>query len=605
MSKKDSNNNGHYNDNHTQSPIKKIVKRTKINLAFFQNEKLIKAIKEDIDSNLINVKNPNSLYEYLITLNNFKQYIIMNNFESQIIKDSFLLGKYIILKKNIKLFNQGDKTDAFYLIISGSIGFSLKSSPLKSNSSQEINSIKSGTYFGEWGFIFRIKRTVSAYAKEDTLLLKFDKKCFKEFYQKNIVSSENISKKYVLNHISSMKKLGITSFNQYYREIKKIYYVMGTPVFLSEEKADSFYLIYKGSCCLKKGLNNLLIKDEGDLIGIESLFKDKYETSIYAHTEDVVLFKFVVSSLNNFILNELKREFNKYYLNQKYMIELWEENYKKYQNKYKLNFFNLLQNYNTNKIMNTRIMNKINLSDITGDKSRKKEENYATPKKINIKFNSSKISLSLNKSESMNFFNPKININSNPYYNIKSAYIFDKISNSPNHNITSIIKKSKKNINRNLKYFVNNIDSFKTKTRLKFKKIKKNYSYYIEDDKNFLPAYKKINLDNHFSCQNFKLKKKRIKSAIYKHKTNINDNKKKKDIININFNKKFLSFEKFEKAMKSLTDNLLKSEKEEKAKKHNISNIIENEKNQNMYNNNMPIMIIRNYSMFNDSLKII
>ena len=142
-----------------------------------------------------------------------------------------------------------------------------------------------------------------------------------------------------MNHINTLKKLGISAFNQYYREIKKIYCVQGTPVFTSGEKANSFYLIFKGSCCLKKGLYNLVIKDVGDLIGIESLFKDEYETTIYTHSDDVVLFKFVVNTFTNLILNDFRKEFDKYYQNQKNMIELWEENYKKYKNKYKLNFF--------------------------------------------------------------------------------------------------------------------------------------------------------------------------------------------------------------------------------------------------------------------------
>ena len=293
-------------ENQTQSPLNQLFNKNQVYLLFSKDEKLLKSIKEDIESNLIAVKNPSSLYNYLTTLYNFKQYIILNNFESRTIMDSFRLAKYVILKKNFKLFNQGDKTDSFYLVLSGSIGFSLKSTSLKPNITKEINSIKSGTYFGEYGFIFRINRTVSAYAKENTLLLKFDKKCFKEFYLNNIVGSENTCKKFLVNHINTMKELGTNAFNQNFREIKKIYCPQGTPVFLSGEKADSFYLIFKGSCSIKKGLNNLIIKDEGDLIGIESLFKDKYETTIYTNSEDVVLLKFVIKAFNNRIINQFK-----------------------------------------------------------------------------------------------------------------------------------------------------------------------------------------------------------------------------------------------------------------------------------------------------------
>ena len=591
------------NDSHSESSIKEIFNKTRINLLLSKNEKLLNAIKEDIDSNLIRVNNPDSLYNYLISIHNFKQYIVLNNFEPKTIIDSFRLGKYVKLRKNFKLFNQGDKTDSFYLIISGTIGLSINLNSLKSNTSKEINSIKSGTYFGEWGFIFKINRTVSAYAKEDTLLLKFDKNCFKEFYYHNIIGSENISKKFVLNHINTLKKLGISAFNQYYREIKKIYCVQGTPVFSSGEKANSFYLIFKGSCCLKKGLYNLVIKDVGDLIGIESLFKDEYETTIYTHSDDVVLFKFVVNTFTNLILNDFRKEFDKYYQNQKNMIELWEENYKKYKNKYKLNFFNLLQNAKTNKIKNSKILSKIKLNELSKDKNKKKEENYASPRKMNINFYPSKISLNLNKSESMKFYNPKLNIKQKPYKNIKNEYIFDKISNSPNTGVTIRLNYNKeKNLNKSLKYFAKRVASFNSKNK---QKIKKNYSYFADEEKEFLPAYKKINLDNHFSYQNFKLKKKRIISALNKYSININNVQKQKERIKINCDNIYIPNEKFEKAMKFLTDNLKKSEIKEKEKKQNISNIIENEKNQNLNNNDVPIIIIRNYSMLNDPLKFI
>ena len=69
------------NDSHSESSIKEIFNKTRINLLLSKNEKLLNAIKEDIDSNLIRVNNPDSLYNYLISIHNFKQYIVLNNFE--------------------------------------------------------------------------------------------------------------------------------------------------------------------------------------------------------------------------------------------------------------------------------------------------------------------------------------------------------------------------------------------------------------------------------------------------------------------------------------------------------------------------------------------
>ena len=167
------NNNKQRKNSNINSTIQQIFKKTRVNLLLSGEEKLMNYIKEDINSNLINVKKPSLLYNYLITIPNFRQYIKINNFESQTIINSFLSARYVKLKKNFKLFNQGDKTDFFYLVLSGCIGFLYNSNSLRSNKPREVNSIKAGTYFGEWGFIFKIPRTVSAYAKEDTLLLKF------------------------------------------------------------------------------------------------------------------------------------------------------------------------------------------------------------------------------------------------------------------------------------------------------------------------------------------------------------------------------------------------------------------------------------------------
>lgn len=348
------NNSHNNNNNNTKSTIKQIFKKQRVNLYLLKEEKLLNSLKDDIESNLVTVKNPNSLYDYLFNIPNFKQYVKLYNFDSKTITDSFKLAKYVKLKKNFRLFNQGDKTDFFYLVIYGSIGFLLNSLSLKTKQPIEVNAIKAGTYFGEWGFIFKITRTVSAYAKEDTLLLKFDKNCFKAFYQENIVKAENNGKKFVMNHIITMKKLGFSAFNQYYREIKKIYYSQGTQICQASENANCFYLIYNGFCLVKNGDNNLIIKDVGDFIGIESLFQDKYETTIYTHSEDCLLFKFMINTFPKLILDNLRNEFFNYYENQKRIFKLWEENYEKYQNKYKIDFNNLIQNIKRNKIRNKK-----------------------------------------------------------------------------------------------------------------------------------------------------------------------------------------------------------------------------------------------------------
>ena len=596
------NNNKQRKNSNINSTIQQIFKKTRVNLLLSGEEKLMNYIKEDINSNLINVKKPSLLYNYLITIPNFRQYIKINNFESQTIINSFLSARYVKLKKNFKLFNQGDKTDFFYLVLSGCIGFLYNSNSLRSNKPREVNSIKAGTYFGEWGFIFKIPRTVSAYAKEDTLLLKFDKECFKSYYQDKIINSENVRKKFVLTHINTLKKLGISSFNQYYREIKKIYLLQGTTIFESGEKANCFYLIYMGNCCIKHGLNILVIKDAGDFIGVESLYQDEYETSIYTYSEETVLLKFTINTFTNDILDNLRKEFMKYYENQKKLLELWEKNHEIYKNKYKMNFFNSIQNMKSNKIKNNKILNELSLEELETKNNKeirqKIKPKYISPKTFKINFNSSNINK--NKSESIGFLTPKMDLKLKSPKDTKKSYIFNKLSEIQNQNIKINLDRS--NINKSKYLLTKRFFSLKNKNQLK-KKQKLNYSSFVEEEKEILPAYKKINMDNHFSSQNFKLRTKKINSALIRYQLKNNCNKKKKQQINLN--KNYISTEKIEKIMKQLSDDFFKIEKKPKTKNKNNSYFKENNNkisNDDInVNNNIPLMIIRNYSFINGS----
>ena len=594
----------HNNERHPTTKIQQIFNKTRVNLLLSKEDKLVKYIKEDIESNFVSIKNPNELYNYLLTIHNFRQYIKIYNFDSQTIINSFRLAKYVKLKKNFRLFNQGEKTDFFYLVISGFIGFILNSNSLKSSSPKEVNAIRAGTYFGEWGFIFKINRTVSAYAKEDTLLLKFDKNCFKSFYQENIIHSENISKKFILKHINAFKKLGLTAFNHYYREMKKIYLEQNTQIFQSGDKANYFYIVFSGCCYIKNGFNKLIIKDVGDFIGIESLFKEKYETNIYTLSEETVLFKFAVNIFNSKILEDLRNEFSNYYQNQIKILELWEENYNKYLNKYRLNFNNLIQNIKRNKIKNNKILSEINLGEIVARNKFKKKKKYSSPSKINTNFNSSNFNISknYNKPETMRIMSPKTSNNNKSLFNdIKNVYIFDKIAKSPSHKMTIKLDLDKKSKDKSqtLKSQTQRLNYMKQKYKLKLKQ-SHNYSYFMEAMEEILPAYKKINYDNHFSSQNFKIKKRKINSALSKKQCKVNNKKKEKQPINLVSKKNFINEEKFEKAMKLLLyDKYLNKEK--KLKKKNINNILKNYKNSSDdINGDAPLIIIRNYSILDD-----
>ena len=212
----------------TELSIKQALRRKRISVVKPKEDQILDLLKEDFEDGLKVVRNPKLLLYFLLNTQDFKQYIYINRFSYENLINSFRLGKYVVLKKDTILFKQGDKTDKFYLVLSGCIGFILttyEDNILKTNPySREVNSIRVGAYFGEWGLIYKITRTVTAFAKENTLLLGFDRKTFRTLYQNNIVYTENNIKKFVLKHIKTFKDLNEASFNIYYREIKKILY---------------------------------------------------------------------------------------------------------------------------------------------------------------------------------------------------------------------------------------------------------------------------------------------------------------------------------------------------------------------------------------------
>ena len=242
----------------------------------------------------------------------------------------------------------------------------------------------------------------------------------------------------------------------------------------------------------------------------------------------------------------------------------------------------------------------MNLSELATNtyKNKIKKIRYSSPRKIIMTFNSLNFSLNSDKPGPNRILTPNNNTRKkSSYNNIKNIFIFNKISKSPNHYVVNNLDKNENNKSRNKKSLTQRftrITSLNNKKKLKLKGTT-NYSSFIEEMKEILPAYKKINMDNHFSSQNFKIRRKKINSSLIKNKLKNNNLKKPKEKMYFEINNNYLYNEKVEKAFKLMSDGLLKSEK--KVKINNMSNFFENSKNSNEdNNNNIPLMIIRNYS---------
>ena len=603
--------------------IKKVLRNKRISIVKPKEDQILDLVRDELEEGTQIVENPKLLLYFLLNTPVFKQYTYVHHFTKENLINSFRFGRYVRIKKDTILFKQGDKTDKFYLILSGCIGFILttyEDNILKKNPySREVNSIKVGSYFGEWGFIYRISRTVSAYAKEDTLLLGFDKFAFKTFYQDNIICSENNAKKFILKHIKTFKELNETSFNVYYREVKKIFCIPGQEIFLEGNNADSFYLVYMGSCVIKKGLTNLIIKDSGDFIGIESLFKDKYQTNIYPYTEGTVLFKFLLNIFNENIIMNLRIEFEAYYKKQVSIIKNFNENYNRYKEKYQMSFVNLLENLKKNKSKNNKKINNISIDEIRVNYNMIKKKQYSSPYSTTkychlVNINNNKLNTHRLESTNNNFQKKK----ETPFFkdfrpsNETSKKLINIDINNTNSGINLDTYKSRnKKINMNFIKKISdiNIRPYSSLNRVKYDKnihiLKKNFDYFNEDNSNNNSKIKSMKRDNHFSNQNFKLMKKQ-KNLFIKSKNKMIKNKSINNITNKKYfqpkliatNKNYLELNRNKGNINIFKKNYTYYERNKTNYKRN-----EIQKNIEHSNNEIPLMIIRNVSFYGSKIK--
>lgn len=626
--------------------IKQVLKKKRISVVKPKEDQILDLISKEVGEGIKSVQNPKLLLYFLLNTPVFKQYTYINRFPRENLISSFRLGKYVKIKKDTILFKQGDKTDFFYLVLSGCIGFILTTyddNILKTNPhSREVNSVRVGSYFGEWGLIYKIKRTVSAYAKEDTLLLGFDKYTFKAYYQNNIIYYENNTKKFVLNHIKTFKDFNETFFNLYYREIKKVYCIPDEAIFVEGTEAESFYLVYMGSCAIRKGFNNIIIKDSGDFIGIESLYTGVYENTVYPNEDGTVLFKFLLNSFNKTIVQNLKNEFLNYYKSQKAILKESSNNYFRYKEKYQLNFINLLENLRKNKVKNRKNMMKISMDEIRKKYNMVEKKQYSSPYKEIKYFKLSNISNNLKNSENNNNFDlinsdlikTKNIISESPFsknkiYPIETQKNVKNIDTTNNSNSLIFFENSKGRNNLlslNTIYNKKNSDmkrpfSSSNKDNKKHKKLnipKKKYDFFHSDEEEN-HYFIKINLrDNHFSSQNFKVPKKEKLSLFKKNQKTENKKSKNKSTNDIKeeqyYKPIFISCKiimeiskKLENKNRMKKNNYSQCKIEETIKTKKIENkqymeYIEQEKGSYNSNYDKPLLVIRNVSSYSPKI---
>ncbi len=102
-------------------------------------------------------------------------------------------------KKNKAVFNEGEKGDAFYIVLKGSIRISTN---VPGVGEEALAVLKKGDYFGEMALIDNVSRSASAIANEETILLKITDANFRHL----LVNDHSIAYKLLWELVQTLSK---------------------------------------------------------------------------------------------------------------------------------------------------------------------------------------------------------------------------------------------------------------------------------------------------------------------------------------------------------------------------------------------------------------
>ena len=236
-------------------------------------------------------------------------------------------------------------------------------------------------------------------SSNECLVLVLDKKSFNISIQKNFMRYDLEYKKFICSRMNVFEKFHNETLNIYFYSWIKIYPKTHEKIFSINDEAKYFYLLYNGECINIISNRNINIFSKGSFIGLDCLFNPnkKYTSTVICKDDNTILFKFNPLTLNDKILNELKKELNQFY-------EIKQQNSNDFilkkenmENKFKHNYFHLTKDYIQDKLKQNEDRvdllerNPFNMNILSEEKERDKEKLSVNNKKHN------KLFISLNK----------------------------------------------------------------------------------------------------------------------------------------------------------------------------------------------------------------
>jgi len=357
-----------------------------IDIALSPEDNLKIILNKDISNNLKYISKIKIVYELLIKLKNFKEFIMLYNIEQKLMFQLLSIGILKSFKKDECINNKGCLAEHYFLVLFGAVFF------------QSLNQeYLPGNFFGEKYLIYNKKyRTSIISNKDNTILLLIPKDFFINNLKNKIMKGNDRVRIMILKSFKIFNMIERKTLEKYFQKMIKLFPSPEEIIISNNEVADSIYLIYEGSCALsneKQG--DLLILEKGDIFGNESLYnindnktimKNRYKYNIINKSQNTIIFKFFINDLSKYLINGMKTYLASYFLSREEIIKNSLHTKKVIKNIFKkeydlfkrpINKKEMINNFcfNNNIITNEKIQKSFNhvLSEI---RFKRKEENF-------------------------------------------------------------------------------------------------------------------------------------------------------------------------------------------------------------------------------------
>ena len=311
-----------------------------------------------VEKNKLNqISNTNLIYDLLIKIKPFKEFMKINNLDKETILNLLNTGILKSFDIDEKVYKKGTYPQFYFLVLVGIVSYYNKSL------------IPPGTFFGD-EIIREVQYKNTAFASEEnTILLLIPKELFISCLKDNIIYTNGRIEKALTDSFHIFKTFDISTYNKNIKKMVKLFPFTGQIIITNEEIANSIFIIFKGSCALNMEENeDLIILGEGDIFGIESLMnldedrnilKGKYLYNIINKSPDTIIFKFFIKDLNHMMINSLKNQLAPYFVDTKIIIQKYETMREDLKNKLMKKYRIFEKKHNIKKLFYKTIYNEI------------------------------------------------------------------------------------------------------------------------------------------------------------------------------------------------------------------------------------------------------